>query len=120
VGVASGELILRDGNGQEQRNVGLYWKYESFIRRRQALLDSVPGAAGAIYVIRRELTRPLPADVLLDDVYLPMGALRRGYRVVFAESALAYDDTVPLALNLAGRCGRRAACGSCSGSNLGC
>lgn len=96
VGVASGELILRDGNGQEQRNVGLYWKYEKFIRRRQALLDSVPGATGAIYVIRRELTRPLPADVLLDDVYLPMGALRRGYRVVFAESALAYDDTVPL------------------------
>jgi len=96
VGVASGELILRDGASGETRNVGLYWKYEKFIRRRQALLDSVPGATGAIYVIRRELARPLPADVLLDDVFLPVGALRQGFRVVFEERALAYDDTATL------------------------
>lgn len=96
VGVASGELILRDGATGETRNVGLYWTYEKFIRRRQALLDSVPGATGAIYVMRRELARPLPADVLLDDVYLPVGALRQGYRVVFEDRALAYDNTATL------------------------
>jgi len=96
VGVASGELILRDGESGETRNVGMYWKYEKFIRRRQALAGSVPGATGAIYVMRRELARPLPPDLLLDDVYLPMGALRRGYRIVFEESAIAYDDTATL------------------------
>lgn len=96
VGVASGELILRDGDSGATRNVGLYWKYEKFIRRRQALLDSVPGATGAIYIIRRELARPLPPDILLDDVFLPFGALRQGYRVVFEDRALAYDDTATL------------------------
>lgn len=96
VGVASGELILRDSDNGETRNVGLYWKYEKFIRRRQALVASVPGATGAIYVMRRELARPLPADVLLDDVFLPLCALRQGFRVVFEERALAYDNTATL------------------------
>ncbi|HEU0119520.1 MAG TPA: glycosyltransferase family 2 protein [Bryobacteraceae bacterium] len=96
VGVASGELILRDGASGETRNVGLYWKYEKFIRRRQALLGSVPGATGAIYVIRRELARPLPPDILLDDVFLPVGAIRQGYRVVFEDRAIAYDDAATL------------------------
>jgi len=96
VGVASGELILHDNDKGETRNVGLYWKYEKFIRRRQALLDSVPGATGAIYVIRRELARPMPPDVLLDDVLLPVWALAKGFRVVFEERALAYDNTATL------------------------
>ncbi|HVW87563.1 MAG TPA: glycosyltransferase, partial [Bryobacteraceae bacterium] len=34
VGVASGELIIRDGRTREEADVGLYWKYEKFIRSR--------------------------------------------------------------------------------------
>jgi hypothetical protein len=94
--VASGELMLLDDGTGETRNVGLYWKYEKFIRRRQALVDSVPGATGAIYVIRRDLARTMPAEVLLDDVYLPAGALQQGFRVIFEDRALAFDKTATL------------------------
>lgn len=92
VGAASGELIIRTGAHSEQKSVGLYWSYEKWIRRRQSQLDSVMGATGAIYAVRRRLARPLPPDTLLDDVHLPMRIFLQGYRVVFVEDAHAYDD----------------------------
>jgi poly-beta-1,6-N-acetyl-D-glucosamine synthase len=49
------------------------------------------GATGAIYALRRELFTPIPEDTILDDVWLPMAIVRRGYRVVFAPAARAFD-----------------------------
>jgi glycosyltransferase involved in cell wall biosynthesis len=91
VGVVSGELVIVDGANREQANVGLYWKYEKWIRNHLSQLDSVLGATGCIYAIRRSLAVPLPAGVLLDDVYEPMAAFFRGYRAVLDMRAKAYD-----------------------------
>jgi cellulose synthase/poly-beta-1,6-N-acetylglucosamine synthase-like glycosyltransferase len=97
VGVASGELVIRDGTGIEEASVGLYWKYEKWIRRQLSRLDSVPGATGCIYAMRRELASPLPEDTLNDDMYLPLGAFFRGFRVIVDDAALAFDYPTPLA-----------------------
>ncbi len=94
VGVVSGELVIRDGN-MEETAVGLYWRYEKYIRQRLSALDSVMGATGCIYAMRRELAEPLPARTLADDMYLPLGAFLRGYRVVFSE-AKAFDEATGL------------------------
>ena len=91
VGVVSGELILRAGDTQSEADVGLYWRYESWIRRNLSALDSMFGATGPFYAIRRELFRPIPEDILLDDVYLPMSAFFSGYRLIVEPRALAYD-----------------------------
>ena len=91
VGVASGELIIVEGETLTELNVGLYWKYEKVIRKRLSRLDSVLGATGCIYAMRRELAVELPAGTLLDDVHLPLAAFFRGYRVILDETAKAYD-----------------------------
>lgn len=91
VGVASGELVIIQGETREEMNVGLYWRYEKWIRIRLSRLDSVPGATGCIYAMRRELAAPIPPGTLLDDVYLPMRAFFRGYRVILDETAKAFD-----------------------------
>ena len=96
VGVASGELIIRPAGRAEQAHLGLYWRYEKLIRKRLSRIDSVLGATGAIYAMRRELARPLPPDCLLDDVHLPLVAFFRGYRITFVEEARAYDDPTAL------------------------
>src|SRR5262249_53333127 len=62
-----------------------------WIRKSLSAIDSVPGATGAVYAMRRKLARPMPANTLLDDVYLPMGAFLAGYRIVLDDSAIAYD-----------------------------
>jgi cellulose synthase/poly-beta-1,6-N-acetylglucosamine synthase-like glycosyltransferase len=93
VGAVSGELFLteREEGGAVGRGVGVYWRYEKFIRSQESRLDSTVGATGAVYAVRRELFEPLPADAILDDVLLPMRIVRRGYRVLFEPAARAYD-----------------------------
>jgi biofilm PGA synthesis N-glycosyltransferase PgaC len=91
VGAASGELIIRDGTTLEESRVGLYWRYEKWIRKNQSRVDSVLGATGCIYAMRASLARPLAPQTILDDVVLPVRAFLQGYRVIFDESAHAYD-----------------------------
>ena len=49
------------------------------------------GATGPLYAMRRELAVPLPADILLDDMYLPLSAFFKGYRLVQEPRAEALD-----------------------------
>jgi cellulose synthase/poly-beta-1,6-N-acetylglucosamine synthase-like glycosyltransferase len=91
VGVVSGNLKIHSSESLEEANVGLYWRYESWIRRNLGLIDSLMGATGPIYAMRRTLARPLPAGCLLDDVWLPMQAVLAGYRSVLDEQAIAWD-----------------------------
>ncbi len=96
VGAASGELIILDGKTHGEASVGLYWRYEKWIRNRLSQIDSVMGATGCIYAMRRELATALPAGTLVDDMYLPLAAFFRGYRVIFDSSAKAFDYPTPL------------------------
>jgi biofilm PGA synthesis N-glycosyltransferase PgaC len=97
VGVASGELIIRDGDSQAKADIGLYWRIESRIRDRLGAIDSIFGATGPLYTIRRSLAVPIPADILLDDMYLPLSAFFRGYRLIVESRAHAYDYPTSLA-----------------------
>lgn len=90
VGCVSGELMIEGGSG------GLYWRYEKLLRKNQARIDSVMGATGAIYAQRRALCSPLPPYTILDDVHFPLQAFFAGYRVVFDESAHAWDSPTEL------------------------
>jgi cellulose synthase/poly-beta-1,6-N-acetylglucosamine synthase-like glycosyltransferase len=96
VGVASGELMILKGDSEEEANVGLYWRYEKWIRQCHSDIDSVIGATGAIYAMRRSLAQPLPLYTLNDDVHLPLCAFFAGYRVLFVPESRAYDAPTAL------------------------
>jgi cellulose synthase/poly-beta-1,6-N-acetylglucosamine synthase-like glycosyltransferase len=91
VGAASGELTILKGGGQEEAAVGLYWRYELWIRLRLSELDSIFGATGAYYAIRRSLTRQLPRDTLVDDMHLPLAAFFSGHRLIVDSRARMFD-----------------------------
>jgi len=91
VGAVSGELFIREGPSREEASVGSYWRYEKLIRAAQGRIGSIPGATGAIYAMRRELARPMPANTLLDDVFLPLCAYFQGYRLTWEPAAKAFD-----------------------------
>jgi len=93
VGCVSGELMLGDpAKGESREGVGVYWRIEKRIRQWEAASGSVVGATGALYAIRRDLLVPLPPATVLDDVYLPMQVVRRGFRVVFDSRARVWDE----------------------------
>ena len=100
VGVVSGELMIlggegggEGGEGGEAVSIGLYWRYEKWIRRTESRLFSTTGASGALYAIRRAHWSELPADVLLDDFDVPIRLLGHGLRTVFEPAAKAFDRT---------------------------
>ena len=91
VGVVSGALVIRDPSSYDEANTGLYWRYEFWIRDKLSSLDSIFGATGALYAVRRELAVPIPSGTLLDDMYLPLAAFFRGFRLVVEPRAKMYD-----------------------------
>lgn len=92
VGCASGELLLGDPQaGESAKGVGLYWRMEKTIRQMESTSGSVVGATGAFYAVRRNLLVSIPADTILDDVFIPMNVVRQGFRVVFDDRAHAWD-----------------------------
>src|SRR5579871_956282 len=70
VGGVSGELILQSPSGATE-GVGLYWRFEKWLRTSESACGSVVGATGAIAAVRKDLYRPIPAGTILDDVYWP-------------------------------------------------
>jgi poly-beta-1,6-N-acetyl-D-glucosamine synthase len=97
VGAVSGELRIRSGATQQEEHIGLYRRYENWIRSQLSALDSIFGATGSFYSMRRELAGEIPPDTLLDDMYLPLLAYFRGYRLLYENTARAYD--VPTSLD---------------------
>ncbi len=90
VGAVSGDLVLEATPGV-LAGVGLYWRFEKWLRRTESMVGSQVGVTGAICAVRRVLFRPIPAGTLLDDVYWPMCVALEGWRVVHDERARAYD-----------------------------
>src|SRR4029078_5367803 len=94
VGAVTGELVLDSEEGpatdsKVAEGVGLYWKYEKWLRRQASSVWSTLGATGAIYAMRRALWRPLPPETLLDDVLAVMRIVVCGKRRVCDHDARA-------------------------------
>jgi cellulose synthase/poly-beta-1,6-N-acetylglucosamine synthase-like glycosyltransferase len=96
VGVVSGELRIR-GAGGAASVPSMYWRLETSLRHALARLDSTLGATGPIYAIRRALVRPVPPGLILDDMYLPLGAFFAGHRLVTEPGAVAWDEEMDVA-----------------------
>jgi len=94
VGVVSGELRIReDGTAPA---VSLYWRLETKLRHALGRLDSMLGATGPIYAIRRSEVRRVPPGTILDDMFLPLGAFFNGKRLVSEPRAIAWDEAMDL------------------------
>lgn len=90
VGGASGAVEYRTAAG-EQVPIGAYWRYESRLREAEGRYHSCCGAAGPLLAMRRELFRPYPPNVVLDDVLGPMRLVLAGYRFVYVPGAKAVE-----------------------------
>jgi len=70
---------------------GIYWKYESQLKKWDSELYSVVGTAGELFSIRRKLYEPVSSDTILDDFVISMRIAEKGYRVVYEPKAFAIE-----------------------------
>lgn len=93
VGAVAGEKRVYAGEVADASAAGegLYWKYESALKRWDSELYSVVGSAGELFSIRYGLYEPVPDDTVLDDFMISMRIAERGYRVVYEPDAFATE-----------------------------
>jgi cellulose synthase/poly-beta-1,6-N-acetylglucosamine synthase-like glycosyltransferase len=85
VGAVAGEKHVR-GGGE-----GLYWRYESYLKRCDSAVSSVMGAAGELFAIRREVFQPPEEDPIIEDFVMSMRLVGEGWRVVYESEAVASE-----------------------------
>ncbi len=92
VGAVSGEKRVRiEENADATAGEGMYWKYESTLKKWDSELHSVVGAAGELFSVRRSLYEAVAADTILDDFMISMQIAQRGYRIVYEPDAYATE-----------------------------
>ncbi len=93
VGGVCGRLVLLSKAGQiDAEGERFYWDYENYLKYLEGRIKTVFGANGAIYAIRRNLFRALPAHkVVADDFLIPLQVVRAGYEVVYEKDAVATE-----------------------------
>lgn len=89
IGMVSGELKLNSPDGQDSGE-GLYWKYESFLKRSESNLYSIIGSNGSVFLIKRELFTQVDA-ASVDDFERTLITLNKGFKAKYAPNAIVFE-----------------------------
>lgn len=93
VGAVAGEkrILQSEKEGASSAGEGLYWKYESQLKKWDSELYSVVGAAGELFSIKTALYETPPRDSIVEDFYMTMKIAAKGYKVVYEPGAYAAE-----------------------------
>ena len=84
-------VIARHESQTAAQGEGLYWRYESTLKKLDSELYSAMGAAGELNAIRTALYQPMPENALLDDYVMSMRMVDAGYRIAYTPDAYAME-----------------------------
>ena len=93
VGVVNGEkkIIVDESDDAVSSGEGLYWKYESFLKKTDSDFYTSVGSAGELFAIRRSLYEEVPSGISIEDFYVSMKIVLKGYRNVYEPKAFAKE-----------------------------
>lgn len=99
VGMVTGHLIYSDDDST-QMGLGqkLYWQYESLIKKSQTEMGTLTGSVGCVTAFRTSLYSPLP-DNIIEDFTGPLLMVMKGFRVVYEEEAVCFEETTKKSKN---------------------
>jgi cellulose synthase/poly-beta-1,6-N-acetylglucosamine synthase-like glycosyltransferase len=88
---AAAAAILPERGGPEC----WYWRLENHLRRREAALGSAVGCSGALWAVRRGLLESVDyAEMLCEDLWIPLVLRSRGHRIAMADGPPAIESGV--------------------------
>lgn len=95
VGAVAGEKRISMSKKADAGSAGegIYWQYESLLKKWDAELWSVVGAAGELFAFRTEVYEHVPTDTIVEDFYLTMRIAQKGYRVQYEPEAFAVESS---------------------------
>lgn len=91
-GVAGEKKIIQDkyfsAVGQAE---GMYWRYESFMKKQDSDFNTVVGAAGELFSMRTELFHAPDDHIILDDFLFSIRVCLEGYKIKYEPGAFALE-----------------------------
>ena len=96
VGCVAGEKRIENSNLEKavEAGEGLYWQYESLIKRLESESGSAVGAVGELFAIRTELYKEVREDTILDDFVISLQIAADGYGIKYAPACLGYGNCI--------------------------
>ena len=93
VGGVAGEkkIIVNRESSAVGQGEGMYWQYESFMKKLDARLYTVIGAAGELFSIRTHLFKDFPDDLIIEDFIISMQVCLQGYKISYEPKAFAAE-----------------------------
>ena len=93
IGCVAGEKrISRDSReNAASSGEGAYWRYESWIKRNDAIAGTAIGAAGELFAMRKSLYQPISDNTLLDDFEISLRIALTGYKIGYSPLACAIE-----------------------------
>ena len=94
VGCVAGEKRIKtsDKENAVASGEGLYWKYESWVKRLDARFNSCIGAAGELFAVRTSLFKTVDRDTILDDFVISLQIAMQGYSIDYCPEAYAVEE----------------------------
>lgn len=86
VAAVGGEKVEEDKGGEE-----LYWRFESWLKRREALLGTQLGLVGELWAVQRAAWRDIPPDIASDDIWMGVDLAERGHAIAYEPTARSID-----------------------------
>ncbi|RYE16514.1 MAG: glycosyltransferase family 2 protein, partial [Sphingobacteriaceae bacterium] len=94
VGAVAGEKrVHMDETSDATAGEGFYWKYESKLKVWDSELNSVVGAAGELFSVKKELYENVHPTSIIDDFMISMLIAKKGYRIVYEPEAYATETS---------------------------
>jgi cellulose synthase/poly-beta-1,6-N-acetylglucosamine synthase-like glycosyltransferase len=91
VGCVCGHLIyVNPGDSPTALAGARYWSFDEWLKRLESDTGSCVGADGSLFAIRRQLFKPVPADII-DDFFTSLSIWCAGWRVVISPELIAYE-----------------------------
>lgn len=93
IGGVSGEkrIMSRDQDNASGSGEGIYWKYESFLKKKDAEVYSIVGAAGELFSVRTELYEEPEEGIIIEDFYISLKIAANGFRFAYEPDAYAIE-----------------------------
>lgn len=93
VGCVSGRKTVRESDSQIAESEGLYWRFESSLKKLETKTGSTVGVVGEMNSLRRSIYEPIPEHVINDDAYLALRILSAGYSVIYEPDAVSWETS---------------------------
>lgn len=93
VGGVAGEkkIFQQDNDSAAAAGEGLYWKYESFLKKLDSDFYTTVGAAGELFSVRKDLIENVPEATIIEDFVQSLSICRKGFVVRYEPNAYASE-----------------------------